>query len=225
MPHKNLTFATQTPPTMPRSNLAAILSLAAIISIAACSAKPSLPDDAHPTTAGDSPAVNTNTATGSADNTGMSGMGGMKGMTGDADHDFLRMMSDHHKGLIVLVHPTIESTEKLVVKEDARKLDKKQDVEIEKMVAMLDDLYKDSYTPKVAADNQKMADELKGKSGNDYSRTFLQDVIAHHQQAVRMVDDYLPKGKNTAVKAMASKMKTDQTIEIADFKRKLSALK
>jgi len=169
--------------------------------------------------------ANTNVAKESNDSAGMPGMSSMAGMTGDADHDFLRMMSDHHKGLIALAHPTMESKENLAVKGDARKLDKKQDVEIEKMVAMLDDLYKDSYTPKVSADNQLMANELKGKSGNEYSRAFLQDVIEHHQQALKMVDEYLPKAKNAKVKAMATTMKTDQTKEIGEFQKKLNGLK
>jgi uncharacterized protein (DUF305 family) len=151
-------------------------------------------------------------------------MSGMANMTGDADRDFLRMMSDHHKGLIAIVHPTLEKKENLAVKDDARKMDKKQDAEIEKMITMLDQQYKDTYTPSVMPDNQRMVDELKGKSGADYSRTFLKDVITHHEQAVKMIDEYLPKAKNPQVKSMAEKMKSDQTNEIAELQRKLSSM-
>lgn len=156
---------------------------------------------------------------------GMSGMNmsGMANMTGDPDRDFLRMMSDHHKGLIAMVHPTMEKKENLAVKADASKMDKKQDAELETMITMLEQQYKDSYTPSVMPENQRMADELKGKSGPDYSRTFLRNVIAHHEEAVRMIDDYLPRAKNPQVKAMAEKMKSDQTKEIAELQRKLAA--
>lgn len=150
-------------------------------------------------------------------------MNGMA-MTGDADHDFLRMMSDHHKGLIAMVHPTLDKKENLAVKGDASKLDKKQDAELEKMVSMLDQQYKDAYTPMLMPDNQRMVDELNGKSGADYSRTFLKNVIAHHEQAIKMIDDYLPKAKNAQVKSMAEKMKADQTKEISEFQKKLSAM-
>lgn len=150
-------------------------------------------------------------------------MNGMA-MTGDADHDFLRMMSDHHKGLIAMVHPTLDKKENLAVKGDASKLDKKQDAELEKMVSMLDQQYKDAYTPMLMPDNQRMVDELNGKSGADYSRNFLKNVIAHHQQAIKMIDDYLPKAKNAQVKSMAEKMKADQTKEISEFQKKLSAM-
>lgn len=152
------------------------------------------------------------------------GMSGMADMTGDPDRDFLRMMSDHHKGLIAMVHPTMESKENLSVKGDASKLDKKQDAELEQMISILDKQYKDPYTPKVTPDAQQMVDDLKGKSGADYSRTFLNHVIMHHQQAVKMIDDYLPQAKNPEAKSMAAKMKADQTKEIAEFQRKLSAL-
>jgi putative membrane protein len=91
------------------------------------------------------------------------------------------------------------------------------------MVTMLDKQYKDDYTPTIIPDNQQMVDELKGKSGKDYSRTFLANVIKHHEQAVKMIDDYLPTARNAEVKSMAEKMKADQTKEIAKFQKKLAA--
>jgi uncharacterized protein (DUF305 family) len=148
----------------------------------------------------------------------------MANMTGDPDRDFLRMMSDHHKGLIALAHPTLEKKENLAVKGDARKMDKAQDAELKKMITMLDRQYKDTYTPSVMPDNQRMVDELNGKSGTEYSRTFLKNVIAHHKQAIKMIDDYLPKSKSPQVKSMAEKMKSDQTKEIAELQKKLGAM-
>ena len=103
-------------------------------------------------------------------------------------------------------------------------MDKKQDAELEKMITMLDQQYKDTYTPSVMPEHQRMVDELKGKSGADYSRMFLTNVIVHHEQAIKMIDDYLPKAKNAQVKAMAEKMKSDQTKEIAELQRKLGAM-
>lgn len=187
--------------------------------IFACS--PKSDSSADSTAAMTTGAPDTMAAATSSSSTGMSGMADM---TGDPDHDFLRMMSDHHKGLIAMVHPTIDSKENLAVKGDASKLDKKQDTEIEKMIAILDKQYKDPYTPKLMADHQRMVDELKGKSGADYSRTFLRNVIEHHQQAIKMIDDYLPQAKNAEVKNMAVKMKSDQTKEIAEFQKKLGAM-
>jgi len=93
------------------------------------------------------------------------------------------------------------------------------------MVTMLEKTYKDAYAAKVMPDNQAMADELKTKSGTEYDRAFYQNVIKHHGEAVKMVDAYLPNAKSAAVKQMAVKIKADQTKEIAEFQKKLAAIK
>lgn len=151
-------------------------------------------------------------------------MGGMA-MTGDPDRDFLRMMSDHHKGLVEMAHMTKEQKPASSAVADAAKLDTKQDAELDKMQTMLEKTFKDPYTPKVTADNQAMVDQLRGKTGPDYARIFYQNIVKHHQQAVAMVDEYLPKLKNATVKQMAEKMKADQTKEIAEFQKKAGAIK
>ena len=151
-------------------------------------------------------------------------MGGMA-MTGDPDRDFLRMMSDHHKGLVEMAHMTKEQKPASSAAADASKLDTKQDAELDKMQTMLEKTFKDPYTPRVSADNQAMIDQLRGKTGGDYARTFYQNIVKHHQQAVTMVDEYLPKSKNPTVKQMAEKMKADQTKEIAEFQKKAGAAK
>ena len=143
-------------------------------------------------------------------------------MTGDPDHDFLRMMTDHHKGMILMAHETIESKLTLGVKPIAARLDKEQDVEMDKMTTMLEQTFKDPYAPKVTSDNQAMADQLKGKAGDDYDRTFLKNVIMHHEEAVKMIEDYLPTAKLPELKTMAEKMKVTQSSEIVEFRKRLA---
>ena len=155
---------------------------------------------------------------------GMQAMQGMQ-MTGDPDRDFLRMMSDHHKGLIAMAHDAVEGGKAQASKSDAQKLDKKQDTELQQMQDRLEKQYKDQYQPKVMPDNQQMVDDLKSKSaGKEYDRAFYEHTIMHHQQAVKMIDEYLPKGKDAQVKAMAEKMKSDQQKEIGEFQKKVSSL-
>ena len=156
----------------------------------------------------------------------MSGMDhNMASMTGDADRDFLRMMSDHHKGLIIMAHMTKDRKEGGSAVADARKLDAVQDEELDVMVTMLEKDYKDAYAPKVMPEDQAMADALKLKVGKEYDRTFYQNIITHHQGALKMIDEYLPKAKNATLKQMAAKMKTDQTAEMAAFQRKIDQLR
>ena len=167
----------------------------------------------------------TDTLAGTHTDGNMGAMGQMKNMTGDPDRDFLRMMSDHHKGLILLAHMTKDRKEGGSAVGDAEKLDAAQDKEIDQMQTMLEKDFKDPYAPKVSPENQAMADELKTKTGKEYDRTFYQDIIKHHQGALKMVDEYLPKSKNATIKQMAEKMKADQTKEIAEFQKKVDKLK
>ena len=155
----------------------------------------------------------------------MDNMNGMANMTGDADHDFLRMMSDHHKGMIAMAHMTKERNDVGSAVADAKKIDAAQDKELDRMVTMLEKDFKDAYAPKVMPDNQAMADKMKDMKGTEYERAFYENTITHHQAAVKMVDAYLPKGKSAAIRQMAEKIKADQTKEIAEFRKKLGQLK
>lgn len=200
---------------------ARLLAFAAAVAVGAC-AKADKPADSLAAGAG-APATTSTTGDGMAGHD-MSGMQGMANMTGNPDQDFLRMMSDHHKGLILIAHMTKDRKEGGTAAADATKLDTKQDKELDHMVSMLEKDFKAPYAPKVMPEHQAMADSLKSKTGKDYDRAFYQNVVKHHQEAIKMVDDYLPKAKNAMVKQMAEQMKADQTKEIADFQQKVSRL-
>ena len=152
-------------------------------------------------------------------------MGQMANMTGDADHDFLRMMSDHHKGMIAMAHMTKERSDAGSAKAVAKKIDAAQDKELDRMTTMLEKDFKDPYAPKVMPENKAMEDKMKEMKGTAYERAFYENTIAHHQAAIKMVDDYLPKGKSAAIKQMAEKIKADQTKEIAEYQATLAQLK
>ena len=201
-----------------RSTLTAAAAILAVTLTAACAKSGDKADtDAKDSAAAAAAPMDTGMA-------GMSGMSGMAGMTGNADQDFLRMMTDHHKGLIVMAHLTKDRKEGGTAVADATKLDVAQDAELDHMVTMLEKDFKDAYSPKVSPAHQAMADALKSKTGKEYDRTFYQNVIKHHQEAITMVDGYLPNAKNAMLKQMAEKMKADQTREIADYQRKVASL-
>ena len=162
---------------------------------------------------------------------GMAGMTGMSSMppedraamrmTGNADQDFLRMMSDHHKGLIAMAHLSAEEKKgSATAQADAKKLDKKQDAELDTMSTMLERQFKDQYDPKVMPSNQAMVDQLKPQSGAAFDRQFYQNVVMHHQQAIKMIDEFTPKMKDAKIKQMAQRMKEDQQREIQEFQQK-----
>ncbi len=154
----------------------------------------------------------------------MGSMTPMGGATGDPDRNFLRMMSEHHRGMIAMAHLTIEQKKgSAATQADAEMLDTKQDAELDSMVTTLEQQFKDAYDPKIMPDNQKMVDELKALSGAAYDRLFYQHVVHHHQQATQMIDQQVAMLKDPKIKAMAERMKRDQTREIEEFQRKAAA--
>lgn len=142
-------------------------------------------------------------------------------MTGDPDHDFLRMMMDHHKGLVAMAHETIKSKKPLGVKSLATRLDAEQDKDMDRMSTVLDSVFKDNYSPSVSPDHQAMADQLLGKSGADFDTTFLQNVVRHHKEALKMIEAYLPNAKMPLVKAMAERIQATEQQEIAELEKRI----
>ncbi len=133
------------------------------------------------------------------------------------------MMSDHHKGLILLAHETVAHKGNLTVKDEAKKLDSEQDDELDRMSNALKGQFNvASYTPKVLPEHQAMADSLAKLSGTAFDRKFREDVIKHHEEGIAMIDRYLPQLTHADVKTMAERMRASQTKEVEQFKQELA---
>lgn len=143
-------------------------------------------------------------------------------MTGDADRDFLRMMSDHHKGLILLAHESMLQGGRGTAESqaDAQILDARQDREMEQMVMMLVRDYQDPHQPTATPTDVAMIDSVLATPGPAYAAAFYHAVVAHQRLAVTMIDEYLPKARRADVKAMVERMRTDHLADIKAFERK-----
>ena len=196
----------------------AALALTAALSIVACSKSES--------NASDTGQAMTGEASGPAD-TAMGSMAGMdhSAMTStpakDADQEFVRMMVDHHQGMIVLADTALARNPSAQVRTDAREMRQKQLAEQKKMIDMLKRDYAEDKMPMVMASNARMISDVSSKTGADLDRTFRSNVIAHHEEALKMVRDFEPRFTKPAVRTMATKMKADQTKEIAKLKSQM----
>lgn len=151
-----------------------------------------------------------------------SGMGGMnRPAARDADQEFLRMMADHHEGMIQMGNAAMTKGSTPAVQGDAHMMHTMQMDEQKKMMGMLQTSYGESPMPMLMPSNKAMMDALGTKTGPDYDRAFYLNVIAHHEEAVKMVNDMMPKLANTEVKQMAQMMKDHQVKEIAALKKKV----
>ena len=141
----------------------------------------------------------------------------------DAEQEFLRMMADHHEGLVRMATAAMSEASQPTTQGDAHNLHTKQADEQKKMIAMMQAQYGETVTPVVLPSNKAMIDSLAAKSGTEYDRTFYRNVIAHHREGIRMTDEFLPRLTKADVKQMAERMKADQQKEIAEFERKAGA--
>ena len=152
------------------------------------------------------------------DHSAMPGMN--NGPARDADHEFLRKMSDHHEGLVVMMNGAMAKASSAAAKADARVLHDTQRTEKNQMVGLIKSAYDETYMPMEMQSAKAMTADLGQKSGAAYDRAMYGHVVMHHEEAIKMIDDFLPRMQKAEVKRMAEKMRVDQQREIQDFKRK-----
>jgi uncharacterized protein (DUF305 family) len=139
----------------------------------------------------------------------------------DADQEFVRMMVDHHQGLIVMSDTAVARNPSPPVQQEATTMKQKQSAEQKTMLDMLKSDYGEDKMAMVLPSNAAMIAEVASKSGSELDRTFRQKVIAHHEEALKMISDYEPRFTKPAVRTMAAKMKSDQQKEIAKLRSEL----
>lgn len=158
--------------------------------------------------------------------TGMAGMdhSTMAMPARDADQEFVRMMVDHHQGLINLVDAALARNPSEEVQSEAREMRQKQTAEQKRMIDMLKTEYAEDKMPMVMPGNAAMISEIASKSGRDLDRTFREKVIAHHEEALRMVTDYESRFTRPDVRSMAATMKAEQEKEISELRAELAKM-
>lgn len=141
--------------------------------------------------------------------------------TGDVDHDFLRRMSNHHKDLIRITHAVIESNSAASLEPAIRKFEDDHDHELDAMLAQLRTLYKDPYVPQTNPENDFVVEMLRNP-GTDYAGIFLAAALKSEQNAVRILNDFLPQAKNREVRAFAQRLSREEGGEMAALRRALN---
>lgn len=138
----------------------------------------------------------------------------------DSNQSFLRMMSDHHEGLVTMAGAARPRLTSATARKDAERLAAKQKEEQTRMKGMLQRSYSEQLTPTPPPGNRAMADSLRaGAAGAAYDSTFYRMVIDHHREGIAMIDRFMP-ALTGEVKRMAEQMSGEQTREIEEFERK-----
>ncbi len=63
-----------------------------------------------------------------------------------------------------------------------------------------------------------MNDELRGKTGDEFDKAFISEMIVHHQGAVEMAELALKNAKHQEIKNLANAIISAQNKEIGDMK-------
>ena len=142
-------------------------------------------------------------------------------LTGDADRDFLRRMSDHHKDLIRITHAVIESNSAASLEPAIRTFEDEHDHELDAMLALLRTVYNDPYVPHTNPENDFVVEMLR-QPATDYAGIFLAAALKSEGNAVRTVDAYLPNAKNPKVRSFAQKLKSEEGGEMTALRRALN---
>ena len=141
--------------------------------------------------------------------------------TGDADHDFLRAMSNHHKNVIVLADAALEANNRPEMENVIRQLEERHGHELDARTSILRKTYKDRFMSSPNPDTKLTADLLR-RSGSGSSRIFLDAGIRSEEEALQTLDFYLPKAKRMDIKRLAERIKSDETHDVVAMRKRLA---
>lgn len=186
----------------------AVTGVGAALVMAACAR-----DEAATTADTAAPVIATDPAVAAA-------QGPRRGPASDADHEFLRTMSDHHQGLVLMATGAMNQGSTPEVRDDAHTIGTKQDSEMRAMVDMIQSTYGESIDATALPSHRAMNDSLQAMSGSAYDRAFYRMVVRHHREGIRMMDDFRPRVQRPAVQQMIDRMRAEQEREIRELEPK-----
>ncbi|MFF2487242.1 DUF305 domain-containing protein [Microbacterium sp. NPDC058062] len=166
---------------------------------------------------------------------GMNHESGMMGDSGsvdfnDADVMFATMMIPHHQQAIEMAESVLskENVDPQVV-DLATKIEDAQAPEIETMQGWLEEWRvadgRDDIGGMDHGDGMMSQDDmatLEAAAGPEAGRLFLEQMIVHHEGAIQMSETEVKSGQNPDAVALAKKIVTDQTTEIATMEELLA---
>ena len=139
----------------------------------------------------------------------------------DQDREFLRRMLEHHSSLTLISHAAAEQASSQEARRAAQYIDLRHDVERDRLRRLLRREFRDTLMPPVQPRGQSVADSLALLSGTEYDRAFREWVLAHHREAVRMIDGYLPRLRRPGVTSLAQEIRENQLREIRELEIEL----
>ena len=150
-------------------------------------------------------------------------------MTGEMyDRSFIANMIAHHEGAVTMAKLALENAKHQELKDMAKNIIADQEKEISQMTAW----QKQWGYPSTSASNMMdhsamgmmdemsgMENSLDGKTGDDFDKTFIEQMSLHHQSAIDMAAPGMKNAKHQEIKDLTSAVVAAQTQEIKQMKQ------
>lgn len=151
---------------------------------------------------------------------------GLKGE--EYDRMFLANMIAHHQGAIDMANMALTTAKHSELKTLAQAIVSAQTSEITNMTdwqktwgypASSDEQVMDHSAMGMMDNNASMMSSLNGKTGDDFDKAFLEQMIMHHQSAINMASTGKTNAQHQEVKDLTAAIVTAQTKEIIQMKQ------
>ncbi len=137
--------------------------------------------------------------------------------TGNADHDFLRAMSGHHKNVIILADAALDSNRRPEMANVIRKVEERHGHELDEISALLRTEFNDGSIPEASAEARSNADLIR-RSG-DNRTLFLNAVTKAENEALAIDGLHSSKGNRANVRRLAARIRAGEIGLISDLRR------
>lgn len=146
----------------------------------------------------------------------------------DYDRMFLANMIAHHQGAVDMANLALTNASHQEVKDLAKAIVSAQTTEITDMTAWQKawgypassgEMMEDHSSMGMMNTNAGMMNELNGKTGEAFDKTFLEQMIMHHQSAINMAATGKTNAQHQEVKDLTVAIVTAQTKEIKQMKQ------
>lgn len=141
-------------------------------------------------------------------------------LTGDADHDFLRAMSSHHKNVIVLADAALEANTRPDMESVIRQLEERHAAELDAMTRILRKTYKDAYIASPSAETKATSVTLR-QPGSNYGELFLDAALKAEEKGSSLADFYLVRTKRVDVDRLADEIRTNEGHDLVALRKRL----
>lgn len=135
------------------------------------------------------------------------------------DQRFLRWMLNHHAEVVYLAHQATRHPDSATIRALAQRVDRSHDAETARMRTLLRAEFGDTTSPAIRREHAAMVTPFASMRGEAYGSAFRSFLVAHHSEAVKMLDSASSGLQRPAVRNLAEEIRRARTGDIDALRR------